>query len=174
MVMEYGMSRLGRINYRGRAAIRVSWLESPRATRTQSQRTDGARDRRRSATHHRRSDRERCGTSLEARRPALEALTRRLIEVESMDADELKEIVERARGAGSCPAHPKRASADRTRRLGQFLGPNRKTRLNRRSFLRAPGRAGTACRGRRYDGKAVLNRLRGRTLLQDRLHNGTP
>ena len=53
MVMEYGMSRLGRINYRGATALRVPGDAGRRRRVARLQRTDGPRDRRRSATDHR-------------------------------------------------------------------------------------------------------------------------
>ena len=92
MVMDYGMSRLGRVTYR--ESGRMPYL------------FPGGEDRRRS--HSERTAREideevkrivdeaieRVRHILEVRREALLALTQRLIEVESVDAEELKQIME--------------------------------------------------------------------------------
>jgi cell division protease FtsH len=92
MVMDYGMSRLGRVNYR----------ESNRAAFL----TTGADERMRS--HSERTTREideeikriideaieRVRHILESRHDALVALTNRLIEVESIDSAELRQIIE--------------------------------------------------------------------------------
>jgi cell division protease FtsH len=93
MVMEYGMSRLGRVNYR-------------ESTRSPFLAGAGTEDRGRfhSEQTAREIDQEvkrlvdegveRVRHILDVRRPALMALTKRLIEVESVDADELKRIIE--------------------------------------------------------------------------------
>jgi cell division protease FtsH len=93
MVMEFGMSRLGRVNYR----------ESPRSpflavsngedrSRSHSERT--AREIDEEVKHIIDASIEKVRKILDARRPALVALTRRLIEVESIDADELRHIID--------------------------------------------------------------------------------
>ncbi len=93
MVMEFGMSRLGRVNYRERA--RSPFLVA-----------GGGEDTGRSHSEHtaREIDEEvkriideaieRVRHILDSRREALIALTKRLMDVESIDADELKEIIE--------------------------------------------------------------------------------
>lgn len=93
MVMDYGMSQLGRVNYR----------ESPRSPFLAMSNGD---DRMR--THSERTAREideeikriidesieNVRKILEVRKPALLALTARLIEVESIDADELRRLID--------------------------------------------------------------------------------
>ncbi len=93
MVMEYGMSRLGRINYRG--ATRPTFLSVPGAdegSRGYSERT--AREIDEEVRRIIDEAIEKVRHIVETRRPALEALTRRLIEVESVDAKELRRIIE--------------------------------------------------------------------------------
>ncbi len=93
MVMEYGMSRLGRINYRG--APRPTFLTLPgidEGARGFSERT--AREIDEEVRRIIEEAIERVRHILETRRPALEALTLRLIEVESVNADELQRIVD--------------------------------------------------------------------------------
>jgi cell division protease FtsH len=94
MVMEYGMSRLGRVNYResnrspflaingGEEAVRHV---SEQTLREIDQEVRRFLDESIVKVRH----------ILDVRRGCLEALTKRLIEVESIDATELKEIVER-------------------------------------------------------------------------------
>jgi cell division protease FtsH len=93
MVMDYGMSQLGRVNYRDR-------------TGSVFLATDGGDERMRS--HSERTAREideevrriiddsivKVRDILETRRAALVGISRRLIEVESIDADELRRIIE--------------------------------------------------------------------------------
>ena len=93
MVMEYGMSRLGRINYR--EARRAAFLadgsvEGP--SRPYSEKTAYEID----LEVKRIIDEslERVRQILDIRRDALIALTERLIDVESVDANELERIVE--------------------------------------------------------------------------------
>jgi cell division protease FtsH len=93
MVMEYGMSRLGRVNYR-------------ESSRSPFLAVTSGDDRIRSHSEHtaREIDQEikriidesieKVRHILDVRRNALVALTNRLIEVESVDADELREIIE--------------------------------------------------------------------------------
>ncbi len=93
MVMEYGMSRMGRINYRGaRQAAFLAVPGSDEGTRGYSENTARQIDE----EVRRIVDEaiEKVRHIVETRRPALEALTRRLIEVESVGADELKQIIE--------------------------------------------------------------------------------
>jgi cell division protease FtsH len=93
MVMEFGMSRLGRVNYR--ESNRSPFLAAAAGeeyTRHCSEQTLREIDQ----EVRRIIDEaiEKVRHILEMRRASLEALTRRLMEVESIDADELKRIVE--------------------------------------------------------------------------------
>ncbi|QDU94356.1 ATP-dependent zinc metalloprotease FtsH [Lignipirellula cremea] len=93
MVMDFGMSRMGRVNYR--ESNRSPFLangQSEERTRGYSENTSRQIDQevKRIIDEGIESVRH----ILDARRAALEALTQRLIEVESIDADELKEIIE--------------------------------------------------------------------------------
>jgi cell division protease FtsH len=93
MVMEFGMSRLGRVNYR--ETNRSPFLAA--AAGEESNRHCSETTMREIDQELRRiidEQIERVRHILEQRRPSLEALTKRLIEVESVDADELKRIVE--------------------------------------------------------------------------------
>ena len=92
MVMDYGMSRLGRVNYRdsGRSAF-LAGAEGPTA-RHHSEQT--AREIDQEVKRIIDEGLERTRSILEARRPALEAITRALLEREVIDADELAEIIE--------------------------------------------------------------------------------
>jgi cell division protease FtsH len=93
MVMEYGMSRLGRVNYR--ESNRSPFLAA--AAGEESARHCSETTLREIDQEVRRimdESIEKVRHILDVRRPALEALTRRLIEVESIVATELKQIVE--------------------------------------------------------------------------------
>lgn len=93
MVMEYGMSRLGRINYRessGSAFLVTGGTDE--TIRSHSERT--AREIDEEVKRIIDEAVERVRQILEARRDALEALTQRLIKVESVDADELQRIID--------------------------------------------------------------------------------
>ena len=93
MVMEYGMSRLGRVNYResNRSAfLAISGGEEK--SRSHSEQTAREIDQEVKRILDESIDRVR--HILETRRPALEALTKRLIEVESVDAAVLKRVME--------------------------------------------------------------------------------
>ena len=99
MVMDYGMSRLGRVTYR----------ESPRSPFLAAAGADLPAARSHSEETAREIDEEvrriidaamaEVRRILEARRAALEAVTRRLIECEVIDGDELRTIVEAAADA---------------------------------------------------------------------------
>ncbi|MDX1946347.1 MAG: ATP-dependent zinc metalloprotease FtsH [Pirellulaceae bacterium] len=93
MVMEYGMSRLGRVNYResNRSPFLAiaSGEESVRHCSEQTLREIDQEVRRILDESI-----EKVRHILDVRRGALEALTKELIEVESIDAKELKRIVE--------------------------------------------------------------------------------
>lgn len=93
MVMQFGMSRLGRINYReSRTNPFLSSAPADDFSRSYSERTAQQID----DEVKRIIDEsvERVRHILEVRRSALESLTNRLIEIESVDGDELKRIVE--------------------------------------------------------------------------------
>jgi cell division protease FtsH len=93
MVMEYGMSRLGRVNFRG--APRSAFLAlavGDDGNRNHSELT--AREIDEEVKRIINEAIEKVRHILATRRPALESLTRRLIEVESVDATELKAIME--------------------------------------------------------------------------------
>ena len=92
MVTEFGMSRLGRINFRGAPRSPFWAMTAPEdAGRNHSEQT--AREIDEEIKRIINEAIERVRRILAARRNALEALTRRLIEVESVDAEELKTIV---------------------------------------------------------------------------------
>ncbi len=93
MVMEYGMSRLGRINLRSsqRSAFLVG-MPVDDSRRDYSEQT--AREVDQEVTRILEEGVEGVRHILDVRRAALEALTGRLIEVESIGADELRQIVE--------------------------------------------------------------------------------
>jgi cell division protease FtsH len=93
MVMDYGMSRLGRVNYRESTKspfLAISGGEE--RVRSHSERT--AREIDEEIKRIIDESIEKVRHILETRRDSLEALTRRLIEVESVDAEELKTIIE--------------------------------------------------------------------------------
>ncbi len=94
MVMDYGMSRLGRVNYR--ESSRSVFLAAPtmESNRSHSEQTACEID----AEIRRILDEgvERVRHILQTRKAALQAVTERLIEVESIDAVELYEIVEKS------------------------------------------------------------------------------
>jgi cell division protease FtsH len=94
MVMEFGMSRLGRVNYR--ESNRSPFLAA--ASGEEGSHHCSEQTLREIDQEVRRiidEAIERVRHILDLRRPSLEALTRRLIEVESVDADELKKIIEK-------------------------------------------------------------------------------
>lgn len=92
MVMEYGMSRLGRVNYR--ESNRSAFLAGAEEGRTRSHSEETSREIDREVRRIIDEAIVRVRHILEVRRAALEALTKRLIEVESVDAVELKRIIE--------------------------------------------------------------------------------
>jgi cell division protease FtsH len=96
MVMDYGMSRLGRVTYR--ESPRSPFLatgghefNAPRGHREQT-----AREIDQEVSRIIQAAIERVRRILETRRAALEAVTARLIESEVIDGTELREIVEAA------------------------------------------------------------------------------
>ncbi|HEX4130334.1 MAG TPA: ATP-dependent zinc metalloprotease FtsH [Pirellulales bacterium] len=92
MVMDYGMSRMGRVNYRESA--RSPFLAGGEAPRERSHSEQTAREIDEQITSIINVALERVRRMLETRRPALEALAQRLIEREVIDSDELRQIIE--------------------------------------------------------------------------------
>jgi cell division protease FtsH len=93
MVMEYGMSRLGRVNYRetNRSPF-LAGAGGEEKTRSHSEKT--AREIDEEVRRIIDESIEKVRHILDVRRSALESLTKRLIEVESVDSSELKRIIE--------------------------------------------------------------------------------
>jgi len=93
MVMEYGMSRIGRVNYRESrlGALLGPFVEGPRE-RYHSEQT--AREIDEEIRRILSQCLEKARSILETRRPALHALAQRLIEKEVIDNEELKQIIE--------------------------------------------------------------------------------
>ncbi len=93
MVMQYGMSRLGRINYgESRSSAFLAGSYSEDRGRQHSEKT--AREIDEEVKRILDESIEKVRHILDVRRAALEALTQRLIEIESVDSLELKRIVE--------------------------------------------------------------------------------
>ena len=92
MVMEYGMSRMGRVNYRDSQTSPFLVGAGKETNRGHSERTSREIDEevRRIIDE----SLEKVRHILEVRRRALESLTARLIEIEAIDADELKKIID--------------------------------------------------------------------------------
>jgi cell division protease FtsH len=98
MVMDYGMSRLGRVTYRENPRspfLAGAGAELP-AARSHSEQT--AREIDEEVRRIINASMEQVRRIIEARRAALEAVTRRLIECEVIDGAELKSIVDAATG----------------------------------------------------------------------------
>jgi cell division protease FtsH len=93
MVMDFGMSRLGRVNYResGRSAFLAGADDLPRE-RSHSEQT--AREIDEEVRHIIEQALGRVRHILESRAKALVALAERLVEKETIDTDELKRIIE--------------------------------------------------------------------------------
>ncbi len=93
MVMQYGMSKLGRVNYReSRTSPFLAGAVTEEVGRQYSEKT--AREIDEEVKRIIDEAMERVRHILAVRRPVLEALTERLIEIESVDSAELKRIVE--------------------------------------------------------------------------------
>lgn len=95
MVMEFGMSRLGRVNYRdSNRSIFLASAGGEDRPRSHSEQTAREID----VEVRRIIDEgiERVRGILQTRRAALEALAKRLMEIESVGSDELKEIIDAA------------------------------------------------------------------------------
>jgi cell division protease FtsH len=93
MVMDFGMSRLGRVNFResSRSPFLTPSNEGPRE-RSHSEQTAREIDQEVKRIVDEAIDKAR--HILETRRDSLEALAKRLIEKEVIDADELKSIID--------------------------------------------------------------------------------
>ncbi len=93
MVMEYGMSRLGRVNYR--ESNRSPFLAAAGGEeKIHSHSEQTAREIDQEVRRFIDESIEKVRHILDVRRAALEALTKRLIDVESVDSTELKRIIE--------------------------------------------------------------------------------
>jgi cell division protease FtsH len=94
MVMDYGMSRLGRVAYREsqRSPFLAGGGADLAAARSHSEQT--AREIDEEVRRIIDAAMERVRRILESRRAALEAITKRLIECEVIDGDELRRIIE--------------------------------------------------------------------------------
>ncbi len=112
MVMEFGMSRLGRVNYR--EASPSAFLAASGENRVRSHSEKTAREIDEEVKRIIDDSIVKVRHLLETRRAALEALTRQLIEVESVDAEELKRIIEEADPSPRLMAGTADSSATRT------------------------------------------------------------
>jgi cell division protease FtsH len=92
MVMDYGMSRLGRVNYR--ESSRSPFLSSGEMTREHSHSEQTAREIDQEVKRIIDESMEKVRHILETRVASLRALSSRLIEKEVIDSDELKRIIE--------------------------------------------------------------------------------
>ncbi len=92
MVMEFGMSRLGRVNYRENG--RSVYLPGVEDFRDRSHSEQTAREIDQEIKRIIEESLEKARHILETRRKALEALAERLVEKETVDNDELREIIE--------------------------------------------------------------------------------
>ncbi|MFP6619694.1 MAG: ATP-dependent zinc metalloprotease FtsH [Pirellulaceae bacterium] len=93
MVMEFGMSRLGRVNYRfQQRSAHMANVGGEDYSRTHSEQT--AREIDEEVKRLIQDAMKRVHNILEVRRPALEAIAQRLIEIESINANELKTLIE--------------------------------------------------------------------------------
>ncbi len=92
MVMDYGMSRLGRVNFR--ESSRSAFLAGSEGPRDRSHSEQTAREIDKEVQRIIDEAIEKVRKILESRKPALVGLAKRLIEREVMDADELRQIIE--------------------------------------------------------------------------------
>ena len=93
MVMDYGMSRLGRVSYR--ESRRSAFIVTPTdMTTDRSHSEQTAREIDEAIKHILEEAQIKVRHILQTRRPALEALAERLIVMETIDHSELKEILE--------------------------------------------------------------------------------
>ena len=92
MVMDFGMSRLGRVSYRENARSPfLAVAGGDERLRTHSEKT--AREIDEEVRRVIEEAIERVQHILETRRPALDAITKRLMDVESIDSDELQRLI---------------------------------------------------------------------------------
>jgi cell division protease FtsH len=94
MVMAFGMSRLGRINYRERSGSLFLAGSGEETPRSHSEHT--AREIDMEVRRIVNESLEKTRHIIETRRDAVEALARKLMEVESVDSEELKRIIDSA------------------------------------------------------------------------------
>jgi cell division protease FtsH len=95
MVMDYGMSRLGRASYReSRRSVFLATQNDLGGDRSHSEQT--AREIDEEIKHILEEAQSKVRHILQTRRPALEALAQRLIVMETIDNSELKEVLEQA------------------------------------------------------------------------------
>ena len=94
MVMDFGMSRLGRVNFRESNRSPFLAMASGEETSRHCSETDDPRNRPGSPPLHRRSDRKSPAHPRYAPRRRSKRSPSRLMDVESIDADELKRIIE--------------------------------------------------------------------------------
>ncbi len=92
MVMDYGMSRMGRVTFRENQ--RSAFLAAPGDERLHSHSEETAREIDREVKRIIDESLDKVREILHTRRAALVALAERLMEVESIEADELKQIAE--------------------------------------------------------------------------------
>jgi cell division protease FtsH len=92
MVMDFGMSRLGRVSYRENNRSAFLAMAGEERLRTHSEKT--AREIDEEVRRIIDDSMEKARQIIESRRAVLDALAHRLIEVESIDSSELKRIVE--------------------------------------------------------------------------------
>jgi cell division protease FtsH len=93
MVMDFGMSRLGRVNYRvHQGSAHLANAGGENYSRTHSEQTAREIDEEVKRIVH--DAMKHVHNILEVRRPALEAIAQRLIEIESINAEELKTLID--------------------------------------------------------------------------------
>lgn len=92
MVMDYGMSRLGRVNFRD--SNRSAFIAAADAPRMQHHSEQTAREIDQEVKRIIDEGLERTRHILDARRPALEAITQALLKHEVIDSDQLQEHIE--------------------------------------------------------------------------------
>ncbi|TWT37282.1 ATP-dependent zinc metalloprotease FtsH 4 [Posidoniimonas corsicana] len=92
MVMDYGMSRLGRVNYRD--SNRSAFLAGSEGPRVQHHSEQTAREIDQEVKRIIDEGLERTRHILESRRPALDNITRSLLEHEVIDSSQLKDLIE--------------------------------------------------------------------------------
>ena len=92
MVMDYGMSQLGRVNYQETSS--AAFLTGAGEDRARNHSEETAREIDQEAKRIIDAMIEKVRHILAARRPALEALAKELMEFESMDSDKLQQLIE--------------------------------------------------------------------------------